>query len=147
MHSREEIIKELQTVMPLTKRLLFTRTHAMLQEYNLSGSEFELFATLQHCDRAPSSKELGKHLHLSPGAVSQLVDSLSQLGYVEQVTDEHDRRIQRLQLTTRGKKISAVIHQNKHVLIRGVLEQLTTEELSQLLKIQQKIAGILQKES
>lgn len=146
MATRESIIKELQAITPLTKRLMFARTHAMLQEYNLSSSEFELFFALRHCEQAPSSKELGKRLHLSPGAVSQLVDSLSQLGYIEQITDEHDRRIQRLQLTANGKKVGDAIDKNKHVLMRGVLEQLSTEEITQLLQIQQKIVNILQKE-
>lgn len=146
MISRDDTITELLTITPTIKRLMFARTHAMLQEYKLSSSEFELFFVLQHCPDPPSSKELRERLHLSPGAVSQLVDSLGKLGYLEQRPDQNDRRIQRLHLTREGKKIGKTIAKNKHLLIRGVMEQLSDDELSSLLGAQKKILEILQKE-
>jgi DNA-binding MarR family transcriptional regulator len=57
---------------------------------------------------AISPSDLGGRLGVSKQAVSQLLDSLVLRGYVERSVDSVDRRRMRLDLTDRGREVSAV---------------------------------------
>ena len=146
MANRNELIREIQSIMPTIKRLMHTRTHELLRQYGISYAQFELIFTLQRCDtgEAPSAKEIAEQLSLTAGAVSQLIDSLVEQGLIERQADSQDRRVTRIVLSSKGLDIAKQIHENKHLLMRDVMESLTEEELVIMLKVQRKIAERLQ---
>lgn len=146
MTTRNELIREIQAIMPTIKRLMHTRTHELLRQYGISYAQFELVFTLQRCEEsvAPSAKEIAEQLSLTAGAVSQLVDSLVELQLIERQADSQDRRITRIVLSEQGKTIAKQIHENKHLLMRDVMESLSEAELVTMLKVQRKMAERLQ---
>lgn len=146
MPSKEDLIAQLQNLLPATKRLMHTRSHALLKQYELSNAEFELFFALHCSEELPSSKDLAASMRLSPGAISQLVDKLVDTGYVQRLPDENDRRIIRLSLTATGKRIAKEIQQNKQVFLSHVLSELNQEELAAMISAHHKIIDKLQKE-
>ena len=146
MANRNELIREIQAIMPTIKRLMHTHTHELLRQYGISYAQFELIFALQRCDaqEVPSAKELAEQLSLTAGAVSQLIDSLVEQGLIERQADSQDRRVTRIVLSSKGLDIAKQIHENKHLLMRDVMESLTEEELVIMLKVQRKMAERLQ---
>ncbi len=57
-------------------------------------------------DRQPTMTELGVLLHLDKASTTGLVNRASRGGLVTQRSDDHDRRIQRVELTSRGHRLA-----------------------------------------
>ncbi len=56
-------------------------------------------------DRRCAVTELGEEFGVSGAAASQMVEKLSQMGFIERLEDANDRRVKRLFLTQKGKDI------------------------------------------
>jgi DNA-binding MarR family transcriptional regulator len=72
------------------------------------GTTLARFDALAQLDRFPDGltmSELSRHLMVSHGNVTGLIDRLADERLVERRTDQRDRRIQRVTLTSEGKTL------------------------------------------
>jgi DNA-binding MarR family transcriptional regulator len=84
-------------------------------------------------------KELSQKFHISPSAITQLVDGLVDKGYVIRKADSKDRRASQLELSARGLKHITVL-KNKHMKMVSVLfGKLSNEELKTYTRLHKKI--------
>ena len=144
MASRADIIKEIQVVMPLTKRLIHTRMQESLKEHGLTHGELEFLFAL----REPASNtaaHIAKKLHMTAGAVSQLVDSQVRLGFVTRRLDPNDRWVCNLALSPAGRTVVESMIASRQAMMAAAMDDLTTQELELLLSVQQKLVNALQK--
>jgi len=80
--------------------------------------QFDLLATLRFSDGV-TQQELAERLLVTKGNVCGLIDRLEKLGWVERRPDDHDGRVNRLHLTSRGRrKVEAVLPQHDAVVLR-----------------------------
>lgn len=142
MQQREELISSIYEAMSATKRSMHNRMHAIIGDSPISRTQLELLIMLKHLQPI-SPKKLADNMHLTPGAISQLVDGLVDLDLVSREVDPSDRRLQILKLSDRGTDQLSTMEKNRHEMLKHVMDDMTREELLLLLKIQQKMVAQL----
>lgn len=129
------------------RRLLLNRFQAALQADGLSPAQSELLFTIFKHHHSPVTPGLlAAELHLTPGAVSQLLDGLEQADYIKRVHSEEDRRICLVTMcdTTSAKVQRLKNHQRK--LVAEVTKLLDPSEIDTLIKAQQKLIAYLRQQ-
>lgn len=138
--NREELLSRIYENMNAAKRVMHGRMHALTGNSPISPSQMELLFTLKHLQpEHPSPKALAAHMHLTPGAISQLIEGLAEQGFVTRETNPADRRTQTLKVSAAGLKTIHDITKRRHDIMKHVMQNLTTEELQVLLKVQEKL--------
>lgn len=127
------------------KRLMMAHFREVMQhhDFGLKPSQIEvLFAV--HTMQPLCFKDLGRHLMLQPAAVTQLVDSLVEEGYLTRAISEDDRRTWFVSLTDAGQaklaEFKPYMHERKHI----IHQVLTDTEIDDLIRMQTKIITGLQ---
>ena len=88
-------------------------------------------------------RDISEELGITPGGISQQVDTLVKMGLLERKTDEKDRRVVRISLTRDGK-LAARMHGKFHkVLAKHILEPYTEDEQELLLGLVKEVDDYL----
>jgi len=136
--ARNDIIKRIFESSEAMKRGMYAHMQSYFQHLPITRSQLEILSAIKHLQPV-SSKQLAQQLFLTPGAVSQLVESLDHDGFLKREADPSDRRIQYLRVSDNGQKLLHDIEQNRRDILEEVLKDLTLEELTVWLKIQTKL--------
>lgn len=110
----------------------------IMEDFNLSQSEFLFFSSLDNCQEI-SSNELSKSMGLSASRVSRVVDKLVVRGYLDRDIDTSDRRAITLCLTSKGKEIKSLIDRERLQCEEKLLKVIPDEEVEKLREIIGKI--------
>ncbi len=102
-----------------------------LRNSGLSDSEFRVLEALLHKGKLPVN-EIGAKVFLAPGTVSVAVDKLLRLGFVTRVEDKDDRRIRRVDLTTKGRTLIEHIFAAHAARMNELIEVLSPKEARRL---------------
>lgn len=135
---RQQLINAIYDSMNTLKRGLYAQLYAVRGGLKLSTSQLEMAFAIKHL-QPTGVGQLATHLYLTPGAVSQVVEALVQLGLVERHSDSTDRRKQTLQLTSRGDQELEGIQRQRQALFTDIMDTMSDQELAQWLQIQQQI--------
>ena len=92
-------------------------------------------AVLAHFPRPLTLKELANHLNLTAGAVSQMVDTLCQAGFLERNTQENDRRTVAISLSENGQDISNEINTQIALKLSEYLACVPDEKLATFIEV------------
>jgi DNA-binding MarR family transcriptional regulator len=136
--SREELTKRIFEHSEAMKRGMYTHMQAYFHNLPLSRPLLEVLSAIKHLQPV-SSKEIAQQLYLTPGAVSQSVESLDQEGYLVREADANDRRIQYLRLSKKGEKLLQDVEKQRRNMMEKAMQGLTLEELTVWLKVQTKL--------
>ena len=110
----------------------------LMEEFNLSQSEYLFFSSLDNC-QVISSNELSKSMGLSASRVSRVVEKLVVNGYLDRNTDSSDRRAITLCLTSKGREIKSRIDQERLKCEEQLLRVIPSDEVEKLREIIGKI--------
>jgi DNA-binding MarR family transcriptional regulator len=143
MQSREQNLQEIYTVSALSQRLMRVYMHNSDIALNLGPSEGHLLHYISE-SQPVNLKELAAIMHLSPGAITQLVESLVQADYVSRNPSEQDRRVAVVTLTPLGAKTMNNMRHMKQKLFANIVTGLTDKEVATYLEIQQKMLAYLE---
>jgi len=118
------------------------------QEHNyLSGGKITLpqLWALEYLSRQGSSpmNTLAGHLKISRPAATGLIDRLIAQGLVRREGDSKDRRVVRVSITSKGRKITTDIWEQKRKTIIKVFGQISPEEREQYITILGKVVANL----
>ncbi len=138
MNKREELTRQLTETMQAMKRGMHAYQQAHAQDYPLSHAQAELLFTIRH-SQPVSAKELATKLNMTPGAISQFVESIEQQGFLERHASQEDRRVQYLQLSAEGEALIHRFEQHRTRMMQTIIRDLTDEELEVWLRVQQKM--------
>lgn len=138
---RSELIAELFETMDIAKRSMHGHMQTIVQGHAISRTQLELLFTIYHL-QPTTAKHLAAKLHLTPGAISQLVDELLEQTLIQRQPDPADRRKQIISLTEEGREVVKTFEKRRHNVMNQVIENLTDEELVTWLKIQKHIIAI-----
>ena len=117
----------------------------------LSKSQFGTLMAICHSkinhrdDNIITLSELANYMHQSNPALSQRIKALEELGYVERVSSNSDRRIIGIRLTDSGTKILEVAHHRFKTIMSEVIEKLGLEETHQLINSLTSLADAFEK--
>ena len=136
--NRQEIISQLFDTMDIAKRSMHGHFQAVMQGSDLTRPQLELLFSIKHHD-GPTSRELATYLHVSPGAVSQILEGLDEQQLIERQIDPSDRRRQVLRVSASGKAVIKRIETRRRQMMERVMQGLSDDELLVWLAIQRKI--------
>lgn len=117
----------------------------------ITRSEFELlvFISINQDEdlRAYSVSQLGKVLHITPAAITHLINPLEDLGYLERFSDKKDRRIVLLRLTEKGKSLAENLIGHFQNRLAGLINHLGEEDSKAFIRIMKSVFNYFQKNS
>ena len=122
--------------MGAAKRLQYAAFHNILVGVNISPTQAHLLFLIK--DTQPVSlKQLAENMHLTPGAITQLMDGIDQ--YVVRKQHADDRRITCISLSSEGVRALAKLKKYRETFMKQVMANFTDQELEVLAKVQQKM--------
>lgn len=105
---------------------------------HLSAVQLHYIDMIYHAEN-PSLSECAQILAVSKPSVTITVDKLVELGLVEKIKSDEDRRSSHLHLTVAGKKIAKIHDEFHHQYTYKMFGNLTGSDLRTLLSILKKI--------
>ena len=142
----ETILEKMVRIKRLNMFSLFTDT--------LSQSEFMLLRLTQYLEQKetpPSTAMLGAQLGISKPAVSQMVNSLEDKGFIQRYISKNDRRLSFVTVTEQGENELKHIYNGMNRVGAEVLAQMGRNDLQTLLtlldKLYQAVAAYKEKEA
>jgi len=123
-----------------------TRLNRRLRQNSLadvSPAQASMLATIEKLVK-PTLGDLAKAEQIQPPSVTRLVQSLVDASLCTRTVDERDRRAQRVELTTQGRKELQSIRRKKTVWLSSRLEELSTADqkrAAELATLLEKILG------
>lgn len=91
-------------------------------------------------------KEISQTLQITSGAATQHVEALVQDDLVVRKTDKSDRRGVIITLTKTGKSKAAELRRDQLTRVTGYFEDITDEQLNELIKILNKVNQNIEEE-
>lgn len=73
------------------------------QEFSVTLPQFDVLSELERAGRKMTMSELSRELMVSNGNVTGVIDRLEKNGFVTRTRADHDRRIQYIELTPKGR--------------------------------------------
>jgi DNA-binding MarR family transcriptional regulator len=108
----------------------------------VSFAQFHLMRLLAEAEECPASS-LAADADLSPASVTQALDHLAELGLVERVRSEADRRVVLNRLTPAGRERFEAKQAALEERWREALADLSADQLGQAARVLQRMAEVL----
>lgn len=143
MYNRAKNLQELFATSALTQRMMHVYMHRSFDELGLAPSQLQLLQLIEHAQPV-SLKTLAGDMRLTPGAITQLVDGLVQIGYIKRTPSAEDRRVTVVALSEAGSDKIGSLKRKKQALLAKVVVDLDDEELEVYLRVQQKMLAYLE---
>ncbi|NYE56690.1 MarR family winged helix-turn-helix transcriptional regulator [Carboxydothermus ferrireducens] len=112
------------------------------QRFGIKKSELILLATMREmCGEGIDGvkvSDLSQRLNITPAAVTHMLNSLEEGGYIERIRDAKDRRIVMVRPSAKGKEI---LEQGKKEILKrfsGLVEYLGEKDTSELIRLLNK---------
>ena len=113
-------------------------SHGVMQK-EIRPSEFFLLANLVHSEGLSSNgtkiSDLSTRMQITPGAVTHMINSLEEGGYVERLPSANDRRVVLIKATDEGKKIVDRMEAECLEDLKGLMGFLGEEDSKNLIRI------------
>ena len=131
----EEYIADLQEQL-ITAQHRFMKMHRDLCFTGLRKSEFVMLEIIErengNREQGVLASDIAKRLRITAPAVSKMLRSMEEKGYVERRVDEKDRRNTRVSITPDGKEAEQQVRRQMQEFITGVIERLGEEPVDLL---------------
>ncbi|MDR6226560.1 MarR family winged helix-turn-helix transcriptional regulator [Desmospora profundinema] len=137
MSERQQLIDELEQAFRQVFRRLKDEMNHMLGE-EMSRGEFFVLRHLRHGPQKVSV--LAAEFGVSNSHITQLTDRLVKKGLARRHRSQADKRVVELMLTEEGTEVVATMEQKRLQYFRHKFDSFTTEEMSTLLRLFQKMS-------
>jgi DNA-binding MarR family transcriptional regulator len=143
MSTRAENLDEIYALSATTQRLMRAQMQGSHGSLGIGPSEGYLLHMIAEAQPV-SLKKLADSMHLTPGAITQLVDSLVHVGYVTRTSSEQDRRVTVATLTPEGTRTIGMMRHQKEEMFAKIIDGLSDEELATFVNVQRKMLKYLE---
>lgn len=145
MEENQAFIKMLRGMLHLYDMLL--KQECM--QYGLSNMELNVVALIAHVPQCTTARDIVQRSLLTKSNVSQAVERLQQLGYVQRVRDSQDRRVYRLRLTEKAQPVAEKTGAVRRLFMQTVFHDFTKQErvffLEQCARIEKNAANAVER--
>jgi DNA-binding MarR family transcriptional regulator len=115
-------------------RRLRSASMASLAQWDVTPSQMRAVRVLSKHGGVRSS-ELARHLGIAPRSATEVVDALEEKGLVVRTPDPGDRRATQVDLTDRGRELSAEVGRARGVESEKIFERLSRTDRDHLARI------------
>jgi DNA-binding MarR family transcriptional regulator len=143
MDKRSKHTQDLFATSAVVQRMMHACLQRTFDELGVAPSQLQLLHLIKQ-QQPVSLKVLAADMRLTPGAITQLVESLVQAGYITRTEGVEDRRITVVELTTAGAEVCTQLERKKKSLLSQVLVDLDDSELELYLRVQRKMLAHLE---
>lgn len=105
------------------------------QNFSVTLPQFDVLSELERAGAPLTMSQLSKELMVSNGNVTGVIDRLEKTGYARRVRAEHDRRIQYIELTQKGKREFNKMAAQHERWLADLLSDLSRADMSRLQKL------------
>ncbi len=142
-HSKESLrtwlrLLSCETVIEQQLRML------LRQNFSVTLPQFDVLSELERAGDPLTMSQLSKELMVSNGNVTGVIDRLEKTEFVKRVRAEHDRRIQFIELTAKGRKEFNRMASRHERWVAELLSELSMTDMNQLqdllLKARQSVS-------
>lgn len=127
------------------------KMHRDLCFTGLRKSEFVMLEIIErengNREQGVLASDIAKRLRITAPAVSKMLRSMEEKGYVERRVDEKDRRNTRVSITPDGKEAEQQVRRQMQEFITGVIERLGEERTKELIHLMNRYTEIMQEEN
>ena len=138
MRMHDDLLEPMVTSLVEFRRVMFGTIMKKL-DTDLPPAQGELLMNVS--DGPVKVKDIAANLHISSGAVTQLIDQLEDQALVERFESEEDRRVVWVCISEAGRRRLAKMKKLYAEHFSELLRSLDNEELENLLSSLQKILG------
>lgn len=135
----------------LTAQHRFMKMHRNLSFEGLRKSEFVMLEIIGreqgNCEQGVLASDITKCLKVTAPAVSKMLKSMEEKGYVERRVDEKDRRNTRVTITAAGEEAKQQVRRQMEEFIAGVTERLGEENTKELIFLMNRYTEMMQEEN
>ncbi len=115
------------------------------QNFSVTLPQFDVLSELERAGDPLTMSQLSKELMVSNGNVTGVIDRLEKTEFVKRVRAEHDRRIQFIELTAKGRKEFNRMASRHERWVADLLSELSMTDMNQLqdllLKARQSVSS------
>jgi DNA-binding MarR family transcriptional regulator len=140
MNSTPATIERIEMAMNAMRRAVAGARERFGEGMQLSKTQIEILMMLVSGPK--TTGELARELFVTGSAVTQTIDTLVRRKLVERRSDDSDRRIVRLDLSSAGRELTAHLAQLRRRYLQELVERLTTDELNALITATEKLTEI-----
>lgn len=143
-----QIQKELFRVTKNIKKLLVYHSTSQIKhsEYRALGIIYEEMKRSKENTEGIKTSELALKLKISKPAVSKLVSSLEEHGYIVRSAGKADKRTTFIALTEEGKRKTEALIQQMDCIIQRILKKMGEEDSKELVRLLKKVYTIIEQE-
>jgi len=102
------------------------------QNFSVTLPQFDVLSELERAGDPLTMSQLSKELMVSNGNVTGVIDRLEKTGFAKRVRAEHDRRVQFIELTSKGRKEFNKMASRHEKWVADLLSDLSMNEMDQL---------------
>ncbi|MEZ0536665.1 MarR family winged helix-turn-helix transcriptional regulator [Caldicellulosiruptoraceae bacterium PP1] len=138
MKEQENIEYIAQELMNSFIKLNNSRRKKRSDRFGIKRSEFFLLNLLYHnVDKEQGMKvsDISSALEITPAAVTHMINSLEDLGYVKRINHPTDRRVVLISLTQKGFELTEKMHQEFYEDSKDLVNYLGTDKSFELIKL------------
>jgi DNA-binding MarR family transcriptional regulator len=136
--SREELLRSLMEKLRFVMRGMHAGQGFPFGEFTVGPPQVRILFRIASKPEGVSVKELAELMSVTPGAVSQFIDSLVEKGLVKREEDHNDRRLLRITLTEYANDNFNEFKKDYFTSVSRVFDSLSDEEILQLTRLLMK---------
>lgn len=132
MENRQALIQEMLTSLIRFKKTM-TSVRISCPGAILSGSQLSLLMIIRR-HQPVTVNQAARELSMTPGAVSQLLESLETTGFVDKIVRSDDRRSVLLSVSEQGQYALRHFESKRYELVTKALREFSDEEIAIITK-------------
>jgi DNA-binding MarR family transcriptional regulator len=141
---RENLIEQYFETSTGIQRALKRRVLAKLQSESISFAQIGLLFMIDE-NGSVISKDLATRMQITRSAIAQLIDGLSELGFIIRTEDKDDRRIVHISLSKKGKNKLKDLEKQRKAIFKELVSELSDKQLKSAIEINSVMLRQLEK--
>ena len=105
------------------------------KNFSVTLPQFDVLSELERAGEKMTMSELSRELMVSNGNVTGVIDRLEKNGFVTRTRAEHDRRVQYIELTKKGRDDFDVMAKHHERWLDDMMSNLSTSDMARLQKL------------
>ena len=105
------------------------------QDFSVTLPQFDVLSELERVGNKMTMSELSRELMVSNGNVTGVIDRLEKNAFVTRTRAEHDRRVQYIELTAKGRNAFEGMAESHERWLDEMMSGLSTTDMGELQKL------------